>query len=204
MSQPVPVHIAVEDLLSEAAARRLLECCRPGVAVGFVFGKTGFGYLKQKAPGFNNAAKGTPFLLLTDLDTNPCASALIAEWLGGPRNPNLLFRVAVREVESWVLADRKNFARLLGIKEGLVTEDPDALRDPKSTLIGLARKSPKAALKKAIVPARGTSSTIGPGYNLVLGEFVRDQWDLEAAAARSRSLKRAIAAVSCFVPNWNR
>jgi hypothetical protein len=203
MSQPVPVHIAVEDLLSEATARRLLACCRPGVAVGSVFGKTGFGYLKQKAPGFNNAAKGTPFLLLTDLDTGPCPSALIAEWLGGPRNHNLLFRVAVREIESWVLADRKNFATFFGIKEGLVTEDPDALPDPKATLIQLARKSPKPALRKAIVPAPGTSSTIGPGYNLVLGEFVRDRWDPEAAAVRSRSLKRAVAAVSGFAPVWN-
>jgi len=204
MTSPVPIHLAVEDMLSEAAARKLLTLCPTGgAAVGSVFGKTGFGYLKKHASGFNNAAKGTPFFLLTDLDTGTCASGLISEWLGAPCHHNLLFRVAVREVESWVLADRERFASFLGIRTVLIADDPDSLPDPKAALIELAKKSPKAQLRRAIVPAPGTTASIGPGYNLVLPEFVRDRWDPSSAAVRSRSLKRAVSAVTRFVPQWD-
>ena len=64
---------------------------------------------------FNHGAKGTPFILLTDLDKNECAPMLIQEWLTDPLHPNLIFRVAVHEVEAWILADREAFAPFLGI-----------------------------------------------------------------------------------------
>jgi hypothetical protein len=65
---PIPVNLAVEDALSEAALRRILQVVNREYAIGFVYNQGGFGYLKRITPGLNNAAKGTPFLLLTDLD----------------------------------------------------------------------------------------------------------------------------------------
>ncbi|MDF2210039.1 hypothetical protein L1F28_15070 [Arthrospira platensis NCB002] len=42
------------------------------------------------------------YLVLTDLDKSECPLAIINEWLKSqPKHPNLLFRVAVKEVESW-------------------------------------------------------------------------------------------------------
>lgn len=204
MRQPVPINLAVEDLLSEAAARRLLCVCRSPVAIGSVYGKSGFGYLRRTARSFNNAAKGTPFLLLTDLDTGECAPRLVADWLGVAPHPNFIFRVAVREVESWILADSRNLPRFLGIPQSVFPGDPDALQDPKATLIQLAAKSPRRTLKAAILPTAGTTARIGPGYNIVLSGFVRESWDPSGAAERSESLRRALSAVSEFTPVWTR
>jgi len=76
MMQPIPIHIAVEDPLSEAVLRKILICSNRPYIVGSCFNRGGFGYLKKNIRGFNNAAKGTPFLVLTDLDRTECAPVL--------------------------------------------------------------------------------------------------------------------------------
>ena len=103
MTVAIPLHLAVEDPLSEAVLRELL--CQSGrpFAIGRCYQRGGFGYLRKTIQGFNNAAKGIPFAVLTDLDRYPCPMALIADWLRVPRHSNLLFRVAVHEVEAWIL-----------------------------------------------------------------------------------------------------
>jgi len=114
---PIPVHLAVEDDLSEAVIRRLLLDTGREYAIGTVFGRGGFGYLRSRAKNWNAAAAaGTPVLLLTDLDQHPCPPVLIDDWLDIEPHSNLIFRVAVREVESWLLADREGLADFLGIK----------------------------------------------------------------------------------------
>ncbi len=204
MSLVIPMHLAVEDALSEDAAKKVLSCCRPECVIGNTYRRGGFGYLKKNMKGFNNAAKGVPFLVITDLDTACCAPELIQEWLGVPKNDNLLFRVAVREVESWLLADQRAFAAFLGVRDSLIPADPDTLRDPKATLVGLARKSPHAALRRGMVPAGGTTAIQGPAYNTELGKFVRESWDPHRAAGHSDSLSRAIAEIRSFVPSWSK
>lgn len=93
------VVLAVEDVLSEAVARRVLSSC--GVAVAQTIGLRGCGYLRRKASSLNRTALGFPVFMLTDLDSpGRCAGDLVDSWLGAPRNPGFLFRVAVVEVES--------------------------------------------------------------------------------------------------------
>ena len=116
----MPVNLAVEDDLSEVVLRTMLHKSGRQYAVCFCYGRSGFGYLKRKIVGFNNAAKGTPFLVLTDLDKKECAPLLIQEWLQVPKHPNLLFRIAVRSVESWLLADRTSFASYLGVQRNSI------------------------------------------------------------------------------------
>ena len=70
-------------------------------------------------------------MVLTDLDMGECAPTLLNEWLLVPTHHNPLFRVAVREVESWVLADRDRFAKFIGIRKTLVPVNADAIDDPK-------------------------------------------------------------------------
>jgi len=186
----VHVNLAVEDRLSELVARKMLELSPKELRIHLVFGLEGYGYLRKKAGSFNQASKGTPYLLLTDLDANPCPPTLIREWVDHPLAPNFLFRVAVREVEAWLLADRENISPYLGVPLETVPEHVETVVDPKELLIGLARRSKRRAVRSALVP-QGTARQ-GPDHNGFLGRFVTDSWDLQSARTRSHSLHRAL------------
>jgi len=200
MNEIIPVQLAVEDELSEVVLRAILRRSDRGYDVRRCFRPGGFGYLKKTINGFNNAAKGIPFIVLTDLNAAECAPALMKNWLRAPRHDNLMFRVAVKEVESWLIADRSALARFLGIKQEIVPETPDELKDAKQTLIELARRCPNAKLRNAIVPRRGSTAKIGSDYNATLGRFVESRWDIKAAMEASPSLRRTFEAISRFTP----
>ena len=102
MVKPIPINIAVEDILSEVVIRKIIITARPSFDISSCYGKQGYDYLKQKIRGFNNASKGIPFVVLTDLESE-CAPNQIREWLPETKHPNFLFRIAVKEVESWLL-----------------------------------------------------------------------------------------------------
>ena len=200
MSNDIPINLAVEDVLSEMAMRVILEQSGRSFLVSRCFGRSGFGYLKKNANAFNSAAKGIPYLLLTDLDARECAPGLIEDWLQRPKHNNLIFRVAVREVEAWVIAHRKAFARYLGIAENRIPREPDILEYPKRTLIELTSTSKRRRLREAIVPARGSTARIGPDYNNTLGEFLQSAWKVEEAIKYSPSLKKAFQQITSFQP----
>ncbi|MEK7727701.1 MAG: hypothetical protein AAB354_04765 [candidate division KSB1 bacterium] len=145
-----------------------------------------------------------PFLVLTDLDTAECPPALLQEWLPYPKNPNLLFRVAEREVEAWLLAHREAFARFLGIEPRLVPLEVDKLNDPKKVLLMLAAKSKKRQLREAIVPALASTARVGPDYNGQLIFFVETSWEVRRAMENSPSLRRAVKALMNFHPQWGK
>lgn len=115
MTRQIPIFIAAEDEVSESVVRRLLHECRRNYIVIHAYPTEGSGYLKANINAFNKSARVNPFLLVTDLDQVECAPILIRNWLPGYKHHNLIFRVAVREVESWLMADRNNLARFLGI-----------------------------------------------------------------------------------------
>jgi hypothetical protein len=134
----VPITLAVEDELSEHVLRTILKQVKRDYIVGTVYGKKGADYLRQKIRAFNTAAKGSAFLVLTDLDAHHCAPALIEEWFHcrldqypQHRHSNLVFRVAVREIESWVMADRDRFADFLGISKAFIPDQTDSVDDAK-------------------------------------------------------------------------
>ncbi len=202
MNAVIPVNLAVEDELSEAVLRKLLAQSQPGFAVGHAYRRGGFSYLRRTVAGFNQAARGVPFVLLTDLDRCQCAPALIEEWLRQPRHANLIFRVAVRAVEAWLLGHRSAVAAFLGIAERLVPRDVDGLRDPKGALIRLATRSRYRHRREAIVPRRGSTARIGPDYNGCLSESVRQDWNAGEAARCSPSLERTLRTLQGFRPVW--
>jgi hypothetical protein len=202
MTAPIPVNIAVEDALSEAVLRRIVTAANRQYTIGVAYSRGGYGYLKRIVPGLNNAARGTPFVLLTDLDKGECPAALIAEWLSNPKHHNFLFRVAVREVEAWVIADRPGFAKYLSVKEAIIPEDVDALPDPKSTLLSIVEKCHKRDLRLDLLPRKGSTSSIGPNYNGRMVEFVRSRWNVTEAEQRSPSLARTLRVLQQFQPVW--
>jgi hypothetical protein len=198
---PIPINLATEDELSEHILHRLLTETGK-FAVGTRYRRGGNGYLKRTINGWNKAAAGVPFLVLTDLDQYACPSALLSSWLPVPRHANLLFRIAVREVESWLLADQVNLARFFGIAQSSIPARPDELPDPKQKLIDLARKSRNRRLREDIVPRKGSTAKQGPDYNVRLEEFVNGIWNPRTAAESSPSLHRAILKIERFHPIW--
>jgi hypothetical protein len=196
----IPVDIAVEDVLSEFVVMKLLAVANRDYHVGSVYRRGGFSYLRSTINGWNAAAKGKPFVVLTDLDDNPCPAELLGGWWTSAQNSNLIFRVAVREVEAWLLADVGNIAEYLQIGEKHVPQEPDEIPDPKATLIGLARRSRLKYVRDSLLPQQGSTAKQGLGHNDCLGVFVREKWDVRTACARSPSLSRAMKRFDQFRP----
>jgi hypothetical protein len=114
-----------------------------------------------------------------------------------------LFRIAVRETESWVLSDRMAFARFLGVAPAGIPNNPDDLSsDPKVALLKLVRRSSNRELKHDILPPRGSTSPVGLGYNSQLIRFVRSHWKSDRAAKHSPSLSRALIRVQELLPEY--
>ena len=128
------------------------------------------------------------YLAIVDLDGPPeaCAPGLVSNWLNSAE-PGCLLRVAVNEVESWLLADAQGMGQYLGIQSNRIDNLPDTLTDPKQYLINLARTS-RRTVAKGIVPEHGASASEGRLYTPNLAAFVRSSWDIDAACERSPSL----------------
>ena len=190
-----PVILAVEDELSEAVSRQILK--RFNIEIWDTILGEGYTYLQQKAMEFNRSASGTAIFMLTDLDSaQNCPPRLIQSWIKGALNPQFFFRVAVMEVESWVMADRIGFAAFLSVPWHRIPSPTDDILNPKEFLVSLARRSRKRAIRDALVPGPGANFSVGIEYNTLLSEFVREHWDLERAAAVSPSLKRTLDRLS--------
>jgi len=196
MTNPIFINLAVEDLLSEFVLREIIKQSQRPFVIGNCLCHGGYGYLKKNIHAFNNAARGMPFLVLTDLNSTECPPTLIKKWLPFPKHPNLLFRVAVREVEAWLLAHREAFALFLGISEKLIPQEIEAVADPKQLLINLTAKSKNRKIREAIVPPAEKTVTMGPDYNEKLKEFINNYWQAERAAQYSPSLQRTINAIT--------
>ena len=185
------VILAIEDRLSDAVATKILE--KFGIEIVKRIGFQGKSDLERKAPELNRAANGITVFMLTDLDSpRDCPPRLIRSWIRGTLNPKFFFRVAVMEVESWVMADRIEFAAFLSIPLHRIPSPTDDILNPKEFLISLARRSGKKAIREALVPTQGATLSVGNQYNTLLSEFVQNHWDLERAATASPSLKRTL------------
>ncbi|MBV8440272.1 MAG: hypothetical protein JO312_06880 [Hyphomicrobiales bacterium] len=185
------INLATEDALSEAIGLKLISTFIPSFDVNLKLGKKGNGLLKAKLSAYCEMARRAPFLLITDLDAATCAPALIRNWLGNIASPDgFLFRVAVREVEGWLLADQVSVERLLGNRVN-APRDPDNIRHPKGHLLHLARRAPRE-VRRDLLAEEGAIASQGLGYNQRLCEYVNASWNPSHAAERSESLRRVI------------
>lgn len=185
-----PIAIATEDELSEAVAMRLIAELQEPHYVTHKLRKGGFGYLRSKMDNWCQMAQHQVMLVLTDLDQAKCAGELREQWLSTRSEPaRLLLRVAVREVESWVLADHAAMRVLIGPK-GTLPPHPDELLDPKQALLRLANCAPRGVRDDLLRVADGRLAQ-GLGYNACLVHWVGSVWNPGQAAERSPSLQRA-------------
>lgn len=196
----------VEDAPGDAIVRKLVSTRnfrsshRLVLRKGFPAVMRGRDAIRSKCEAFLNMAKsGSHTFILTDLDAAECACALIRDWFAIPQGDpvNLpsqcIFRVAVREVESWVLADHEAWAEYIGIPAGNFSMYPDQLDNPKGHLLDVVRRKGKKKIHREMLP-KG-SAHIGPRYNEVLCDFVDSLWAPGRAAEKSPSLDRAIEAL---------
>ena len=196
---PISLALVVEDRPSEVVVRRLLMATGREFLLDNVQ-RWSKDTIRARIHGINRAARGFPWLVLTDQDTaKRCPPVAIRE-LREPKHPNLLYRFAAMEIESWILADRRGAASFLRVPCHRIPQDTDSIAQPKEFLLGLARRSRSRAIREDLVPRRGSTSRVGPDYNGRLSEFVAEGWDPGAACDHSPSLKRSFARIASFAP----
>jgi hypothetical protein len=165
-----------------------------GLALARAFDARGKTRLDRNLSGYSRAAMLGPWFVLRDLDTGRCAPKLSGELLPRPA-ASLCFRLAVRAKEAWLLADAERMSSFLSVPLQTLPRDPDLLRDPKRTLVELARASSDRAIRDQVAPAPGTTARVGPAYTARIVEFAREQWRPEVAALSSESLDRCLKAL---------
>jgi hypothetical protein len=185
------IHIATEDELSEAIAERLVTTFT-NYNIHLRLRQGGNGYLRSRLKSFFEIALNSPVLLITDLDQVVCPTALLNTWgssVNMPMPSNMLLRIAVREVEAWLLADHVAASSLL--RASMLTTNPDSLPNPKNELIRLANRADRD-VRNDLVMTRGAVASQGLGYNSRLIQFVNNDWCPVRACNNSESLRRCV------------
>ena len=189
---------AVEGVTDEAVVKRLID--HAGGHVGDIYGKKGKDHLRKGITGYNNAACYASWIVLVDLDSESCAAQLRGTWLPAPA-PLLCFRVAVREVEAWLMADSETLADYLGVSCSRISNAPEELPHPKDAMVNLARHSRRGNIRRDMVPRTGSGRRVGPVYPGRLIEYAATTWRPKVAAQHSDSLRRAICCLRRLV-DW--
>lgn len=193
MAPSVYVSGAVEGPSDEPVLRRVVE--DRGAFVHRIQVPYGKHNLRRALPGYNAAARWSPWLVLVDLDQEfACPATLVAEWLPKP-SPKMRLRVVVRQIEAWLLADADRFARFFAVKKSAVPTQPDLLADAKATVLSLVSASRRSAIRNDMTPRPGSGRRVGPAYSSRLIEFASDPngWRSEVAATASPSLARCLS-----------
>jgi len=186
----VIISAAVEGIVDEAVIRRLVT--HAGAVSGSIYGKSGKQDIRLRIQGYNRAAHRTPWIVLVDLDNDAhCAPTLIETWLPDPV-PLMCFRVAVRQVEAWLLADRERIASFLAVGYDRIPGDPESLANAKETLVNLARRSRRRDIREDMVPREGSGRVVGPAYSSRVIEFASRHWRPDVASSHAGSLCRAV------------
>jgi hypothetical protein len=123
-----------------------------------------------------------------------CAPALVERLLKVPAR-YMRLRVAVHQGESWLLADAEKIAAFLQVQIDAVPLSPDTLVNAKQSLVNLARASRSRDIRAALVPAEGSTASVGRQYTSMISEFAQEHWRPGIAAKRSESLARCINAL---------
>jgi hypothetical protein len=151
--------------------------------------------LDQKVKKWNQSSLTFPILVLRDWDDTDdvsCAPELVTKVLGGDAaTAHLVVRIAVRSIESWLLADRDAFAKYFGTTR--IPKQPDQELNPKAALVSACRSSKKKPIRDAVVPKQTSGRQVGPLYAPTIIDFAANAWDANRAARNSPSLARAIA-----------
>lgn len=189
------VSYAVEGPTDQPVAEKLLQASglhpyRPVIAEGKA-------KLDKKLPKLNRSALRLSWLVIRDLDQDDldrCVPDLLVNLLNGQANGGMCFRLAVRSIEAWLMADSEAFADFFAVRRR-PPDRVDELDDPKTSLINLCRKSRRKQISEGVPPRQGSGRRVGPEYVAIVQEFVRRSWCPNRARRRSPSLDRALSSL---------
>lgn len=189
------INYLVEGEIDEIIAHQIIF--RLGHEIGVGYGKRGVGYIQKKIQNFNETAQSILYLVLVDfMDTKlECPAQVISNWLPN-KNELMFFRVVVREIESWVLADRESLAAFLNVNIELIPAKPENEPDPKRKLVNIARKSQSKKIRDALVPDQNSTAQVGKLYTSEIKRFVSDFWNIDTARKNSPSLNKCLLRLS--------
>lgn len=181
-----------EDVLCCALGKKIIEAALPDWSIsGLPIDKKGITRLLPELPRYAECARHVrPVLCIADTD-NKCPVEIRKQWLPPEAPQELLFRLAVSEAESWILADRHAVAQFFDVPLGVVPKAPESIKDPKSEMLKIAGRSRKKSIRSEMLTA-GQQVRPGPGYNVHLGALIAQAWDVVRAQENCPSLRRAV------------
>lgn len=183
----------MEGPIDEAVLSRIINFL--GGSVAAIHTKYGKSNLLAKLQGYNSAANISPWIVLIDLDSDAdCAPEFLQHHLPTPA-PLMICRVAVRAIESWLLADAERLSEFLSVPRERIPVQPDSDVDPKRKMIDLARNSRRRDIREDIVPRQNSGRDVGPAYTSRMIEFIYQYWRPDVAASTSNSLLRCLNAL---------
>jgi hypothetical protein len=130
-----------------------------------------------------------------------CAPELKSEWLPALA-PKMCFRVVVRALEAWLLADAERFADFFHVARGRIPNDTESLPQPKLTVVTLVGYSRRKEIRQDMVPRPGSGRVVGPAYASHILEFARDPehgWRPSVASQHADSLNRCLRCMRALV-----
>lgn len=200
------VFISGEDDATRAVIRRLVSDYNPKLHIIQSLPARG-SEIKSKISSFNELARQYPVLLLTDLDTDPCAPIGKTNLLNGiTQSSGFVINIACDEVEAWLMADREGFSNYFGIP---LTEMPEFLpqkmqgRKSLSEISlkvksswhfthQLAHLSTKSDVRAQVSVPLNDKTCKGKEYNTAVVPFIEKVWKPETGRLVSDSLNRMI------------
>jgi hypothetical protein len=193
----IGVLVAVEGETDEPYAQRVV------IAAGLFVDRTivlhGHGNLDNRVARWCQPSNRRPMLVVRDLDPTfsaGCAPAVIRRLSGnGPHSSTTIVRIAERELEAWLLADREGLATYFHLRAGDVPSTPDEESDPKRTLVNLCRKSSSSRVRRGMVPSSQSGREVGPEFTGLVLTFGSTVWDVQRARSASPSLDRAVVSL---------
>ncbi len=199
----IPLNTVVEDDLGRAVLNRVFREFRSAIEPRSFVVAAGKSRIDNRLASYNRAARSLPHIVLRDLDhDSECAPELIPRLFPSGVSRYMLTCIAVREVEAWLLADRRNCARFLGVRMNDIPYNPEHLEDPKRMIIALARKSRSKDIRDAIPPRPGSTAAKGRGYNGELGRFIMTMWDIGEAAENAPSFARLVRKLEYLIKEY--
>lgn len=191
------MYIIGEDALACALGVKLVTDVAKRVPTVPVINTHGVTKLQAALKRYLGLTNISPVLCIADTDGR-CVVDIIRRWTPRGIPSGFLLRFAVREAESWLLADAEAFAEFLRVPQSQIPRLPDEVDNPKQIIINLASRSSKRLLRQEMVSNRDSSKP-GVGYNMHLCDFAAQHWRPLEAAKVSPSLSRTIDRLGSLV-----
>lgn len=188
----------VEGLVDQAVLKRILAVT--GISCQRIKDYGGCANLDADIPKFLQMTRSHAVCVLRDLDKEECAPSMLRRFgVESAAVPsNIVFRVPVRQIEAWLLADADAFAKRFKVSNAQLPRSPDELDDAKDEVLRLVRRSTSPSIKEGMLPREGYARKTGPEYAGLLAEFAEQAWEPERARTASQSLDRSLKAFESF------